>query len=484
MASVKTETIAKAIDAPKHSVEYVRDWAPRIEQWSALYRCEQPDTTFQLADGDVTVTRRTLRMGKRIPEDWATLCWTERARVDCGEEESAEAELFDAHFGERFAARFNEYLEGNVFALGTGALEWLIDDIKLNAAGSADTAAATFRLCYVPTACILPLQWSEGRVTSVAIASVDGEMIDVRIHSGDGDVRVIENQRYRNKGTDRIERVDDAELIESGIAPRLELRRTAEPVPPMFCVLRPQIANNVDAASPFGISVFANAVDQLEAVDIVFDNFVEDVYLGRRMVGIPDTMLRKDPNSGKLLPPQQTRKNLFVTIVDPTGGGIAGDKSGIWDYSPNLRADQNEQALNVALSQLSEAVGMGAERYRYRGETIATATQIISENSTLYRNRAKHLLGITEALMTMGAALLWLARYVAGQDVDTAAEIRVVTDDSVIEDDNARQARGIAKVQAGVMSIERYLIEYEGLTEDEAVAEAARLAPTVPPLFE
>lgn len=480
MASISIATIVDALDASAEAKKAAKAWSPNIARWAELYSCDRPELELNLVGGSFTRRRRTLGMGKRVPQDWAGLVWTERAGVEAGKPESLNDELMQRHFGPAFAPAFTDHLEGDVFAKGIGALEILIDGITVSAAGTVDFTGAELDVITVPAECIIPLKWRKGEVLECAFASIGQGIVDVREHrEGPGDSWLITNRRFmvRGDGTQLTE-VPAEMLIEEGIAPMMLI----EGAPPMFAVMKPAIANNIDASSPYGMSVFANAEDHLEAVDVVFDNFVQDVFLGARMVGIPDTMLRKDAN-GNLIPPQRERKDLFIALTDPSGGGVSGDKSGIWDHVPSLRAAENQQALDLALSALSTAVGFGAERYRYRGETIATATQIISENSELYRNRASHLLSIKSALTSIARAVLWCYGNLLGENVEVDADIVIRVDDSVIEDDGARQARGIAKVQAGVMSLERYLTECEGLDEAAAKAEAALIQGSAPALF-
>ena len=277
------------------------------------------------------------------------------------------------------------------------------------------------------------------------------------------------SSRFDNNNGNLGARWTDDRLIEAGIAPMVGIRNA----PRLFAIVRPQIANNLDESSPYGVSVFANAGSQLNAVDEAWDSLQTEIRLTRAMVGIPSTMLREDPNNpGHAVPPQRDRKDMFFAMQDASGES----KHGIWNYNPPIRVDALGAALDIALTSLSTAVGLGEERYRYRGETVATATQVISENSEAFRNRAKHLLPITHALTDIARAMLWLQRnFIGDTSIEADAEITVRTDDSIIEDDATVQTRGMAKVAAGTMSLMRYLMECEGMNEEAAAVEVGRI---------
>jgi len=477
MSEVDIVKVAEAIEAPPEAVEAVKTWAPNIARWSTMYACARVRLVLDLIDGTHTRRRRTLGMTKRVCEDWSGLLWTENAIVTADEEKTPEALFLEAMFGERFAPLFSTHLERD-FAMGFGAVEVLVDDMLVSADGSVLPSADTgIALSMVPAGNIVPLKWSAEGVTEAAFVSASKDYVDVRIYL-DGP-RVI-NRRF---SADALKEM----ALPEGIAPEIAF----DGAPQLFRCHAPAIANNIDAASPFGMSVFGNAEDHFDTLDLVWDNFGEDFDLGGKMVFLPETMLRRsttvdDPVTGKkaIIPPQRDKRNLFVALEDPSGGGIAGSPSSIHEHNPTLRVEENAKGLDVALSMVSTAVGMGAERYIYREGAIQTATQIVSENSELFRNRRKHLLAVSSMLADIARAALWCGSNIAGLPLNTEAEVVVRSDDSVIEDDASRQNRGMEKVQAGVMTVERYLVEYEGMAAEDAVKEAAKLAVvTAPPLF-
>lgn len=473
MATVSMKQVVEAIGAPAQA----SSWWANLAKWRRRYSSKRAEITLELADGTHQRKRRSLGMAKRVCEDWAGLIWTENVAIDAGEG-STEQAILDDVFDADFYPLFSMDLE-RTFASGTGALEVLVEGIPLNAAGSIVGVAREVEVEYVPAECIVPLSWKRGEVYEVAFVSwVAGDTVDVRCHRGDEELRVITNQRFKLKG-DKLTEVP----VPDGV---VEMITLVDAPYPLFRIFSPSLANNLSPGSPFGISVYANADDELDAVDLAFDNFFEDFDLGGKMVFVPDTMLRRskeiDPATGKgrLIPPQREKKNLFVAFQD---GGAK--EQGIHEHNPDLRVADNKLGIETGLSLLSAKVGMGEARYSFSSSGVKTATEIVSENSDLYRNRRKHLNAITAAVTAIAHAVLWCSANFIGTGVDPSVEIIVHSDDSVIEDDGVRQARGMAKVAAGVLSERTYLIDYEGMTEVDADAEVARIdgARTAPALF-
>lgn len=468
MANVTIGQVAEAIGAPGAA----EDWAEHLQLWESIYACERKELTLDLIDGTHTRDRRSLGMGKRIPEDWAGLLWTENAVVEvAGNPETA---LFDSVFDDSFAPEFADALE-RAMAAGTGAVEVLVEGLQVSMTGEVTPSTETgMAFDYVPASRIIPLKWVRGRITEIAFVSFIAEdRVTVREHRDTSDGRIIINSAWVLKGDDLV-----AEVLPEDVAPIL----TLPGFPRMFAVLKPALSNNLDATSPFGIPVYANAVDQLDALDDIFDNFCEDIHLGGKMVFLPESMLQRSlPTEnypkGRPIPPQKNKTNLFVAVEEGMGDGEK-----ITEHNPDLRVSDNTAAIDAALGFVGMACGMGQGRYRYREGGVQTATQVVSESSDLFRARRKHMLMVAAAIEDIGRAVLAVGATFMGLPVKPDAEITVRSDDSVIEDDGARIARGLLLFQSGAISQRRFLIDYMLMTEEDADAEVAN-APTAAPLF-
>ena len=68
----------------------------------------------------------------------------------------------------------------------------------------------------------------------------------------------------------------------------------------LFAYYRPAMANNLDDNSPLGVSIYANAMGTLKALDIAFDSFVREFKLGRKRIIVPAKCIRTviDPETG------------------------------------------------------------------------------------------------------------------------------------------------------------------------------------------
>ena len=442
-------TVASAVGAPKS----VADFQARIERWYNLYAATPVPIVFDTINGTIRRDRLTMKLPSRICEDWAGLMWGENSYI-------TGSPLVEEVMGDEFASRLLSHIEGTM-GLGTGGME-VIADFQLNAAGTI-TGFSNLYIDTCEATNIYPLSWDRGRIRSAAFVSFeDKKTFSVRIHSHDGERGTIENKRFRSWGNAAREMP-----LDDGVAPLITYQG-----PPMFVVWFPAVRNAYWPKGPFGVSVLDRPADTFEVLDSAFDNLHADIVLGRKMIMMPETMLKKTATG--YLPPQQDRTQLFVSMNDPMADGSQRPV----EFNPDLRVGENTQAIETALSLIGEMVGMGSDRYRYRDGSLATATQIISEQSVTWRNRAKHLRGLVNALTVMGEAVSWLGQTFLRTP---AVDVEVVLDDSIVVDEGTNLAEGRALHAAGLISTERFLGEYLHLDGDDLTAEVERLSQT--PLF-
>jgi A118 family predicted phage portal protein len=183
------------------------------------------------------------------------------------------------------------------------------------------------------------------------------------------------------------------------------------------------------------------------------------------MLFLDERLLEKDAH-GNVVVPRAKDQQLFRKSEVDTG------QSMIEDYNPDLRVTDNRMALTTALEVLGQRTGLGNGYFSIEGTSgVQTATEVVAEQSDLFRNVRKHENSIEPALRTLVLGILSLARTVKGVTLpEDPGEIRVNFDDSVIEDTDAQRKRDLADVAAGLMMPWEYRVKWYG--EDEKTAQS------------
>lgn len=385
--------------------------------------------------------RKSLGMAKCVAEDWANLLLNERVTISAGNE-SLNAIIHDVLSDNRFGCRANQLIE-LTFALGTGAFVEFTDGGEIV-------------IDYIRADMIFPLTEINGRITECAFASKrrvgEKELVYLNIHTLDGrGCYIVENLMFEQSGENGALRPI---ALPEGMQERVE---TGSPVP-LFQIIRPNIVNNIVLGSPMGVSVYANAIDQLEGVDLVYDSYCNEFRLGKKRLIVPMSFAQIEmEQDGVTLPVFDSNDTEFFAV---NLGGDGGGK--IQEINMELRSEAHETALKTALNALSLKCGMGTGRYRFEEQSVKTATEVISAKSELYQNVRKHEILLGDAIEGVCRAVASLLGLGQGFSVD------ISFDDSIIEDTAAERTRDIQEVRDGLMAKWEYRVKWRG--EDEATA--------------
>ncbi len=422
-------------------------WYSVIALWQKWYQGKVPAFhCYQQYNGKRKVrrTRKTLGMAKTVPEDWANLAMNEKVDIIVSKP-SVNKRIHEVLDENNFRVRANQLLE-LTFALGTGAFVEYLDGEKV-------------KIDYIRAGLIYPLSWDNGTILECAFGSEcvvkDEKRITLGIHRIDEMGRyVVENHLFRRRGDILTELP-----LPDGTEEEVHTGSTV----PLFQILKPNIVNNVDLECPMGISVFANAVDQLEGLDLVYDSYQNEFRLGKKRMTVPVTMARMMlEEDGSVTPVFDDNDTEFYSIPAVDGG-----ENKITEHNMELRYEAHEAAIKSGLSLLSYKCGMGDDRYSFEQGQVRTAKEVVSDKSDLFQNLKKHELLLEHALIGLVDGVASLLG--VGASFDTTVNF----DDSIIEDSDSTRQRDLQEVRDGIMQKWEFRVKWYGETEEQAKAMSA-----------
>lgn len=411
--------------------------------------------------GYVNCQRFGTGMAKKVSEDWANLLMNEKVSVTL--EGEREQEHFDAVCRDNnFAVKVNEMQEKKA-ALGTGAYVFSVSGVPVNAdSGEIEGGGASVKIDYVSAQDIVPLSWDNGIISECAFSiekTVKAKKyVYCQIHHLVNGLYDIENRLYSKQG-DQLSEVELSEVEGfENVSPTVHTGSDKR----WFVIDRLNIANNSSMDNPMGVSVFANAIDQLRGVDIAYDSYVNEFVLGKKRIMVKPSAL-KDIDGNLAFDANDV--TFYVMPED------AKDQSVIHEIDLTLRTEQHKTGIQDMLNMLSTKCGFGEGHYKFENGSIATATQIISENSTLFRTIKKHEIILEDVLVEIARIILRLGNTYLGMSLNEDVEISVDFDDSIIEDKQSEFNRDMQLLGAGILSPVEFRMKW--LNEDEATAAAA-----------
>lgn len=399
--------------------------------------------------------RYTVGMGKKVCEDWASLLLNEKVVITL--EGEAEQEFVDTVLRENnFRVKGNEMQERTA-SLGTSAIVPRVEQMEVTESGEL-VKAGKIKLSYCTAPSIYPLSWENGIILECAFCSEwrdSGKSYTyMQIHRLDeSGLYVIENRAFEGSKEIPISALPGYEAVPK------EIRTGSDK--PQFVIDRLNIANP-DEDNPMGISVFACAIDQLKGVDIAYDGYVNEFVLGKKRIVVkPEATL--DINGKPIF---DARETVYYALPEDSSSGSIMEQ-----VDMTLRTAEFNAGMQDMLNVLSSKCGFGENHYKYDNGSVSTATQIISENSTLFRNVKKHELILEEALISLCRIILRMGNKYMGMSLDEDVEISIDFDDSIIEDDESDFNRDARLLQMGIMNDWEFRMKW--MNEDEETAKAA-----------
>ena len=391
-----------------------------------------------------------------------------------------------------FWEKLQELIEQGM-ALGGAAIKvW--HDVRRDREGNELPGTGAIRLGYCMADQFVPIAWDNAQITEGVFISRRARKgwyyTRLEWHRWDGETYTITNELYK-ADMQRGANADSQDIL--GIrCPTTELQEmypglepeTVVPVEEsLFSYFRTPIANNIDDNSPLGVSIYANALETLHAIDICYDSFVTEFRLGKKKIIVPARFLRA------VVDPQTGRQVRYFDPNDETYVGVADDDgtAGIHDISVELRVEEHVAALNALLSILCLQIGFSATTFSFDAQNgLKTATEVVSENSKTYKTIKtvqNQLRPMLEHMVRniIDVAILYGMEW-QGQSVESLAaggyEVKITFDDGVTQDRQTNLNEGVMLVNSGLLSKFTFLTDRkygQGMTEKDALAELERI---------
>lgn len=411
----------------------------------------------------VPCRRLSLGMAKKLSEDIADLLLNERVQITI--QDPATSEFVMGVFDDNnFSVIGNDYQERKAYT-GTVAYVPYLDNIDVSEDGAVIPGdSGKVKINYVSAPNIYPLSWCNGYISECAFVFPkiikSKKYAHIQLHVLKDGIYVIENHVVESTaGAGKEIPAEDWGKL-NGFEAMSEKIYTGSPER-QFVIDRLNIANNSDKDNPMGVAIFANSLDILKGLDTVYDSYINEFILGKKRIFAAPELMGVDLLGNPVFDP-----NDVVFYQLPEGYLKDGGKP-IESVDMDLRADAHEKAINDNLNILSMKCGFGQNHYRFENGSIQTATQVISENSDMFRAINKHEL-ILEPVLNELIRIIARLGGVLGVNTDPNTEIVVDFDDSIIEDKQAERQSDRQDVSMGAMTLVEYRAKWYGETPEEA----------------
>ena len=424
-----------------------------IEQWYQWYTATHPFYTEKYLGVDSRSHERkklSLRPARRVCREWASLIANEMQ----AQSESADANEWVRDYCEDTVlyALFQRGIE-RAFAMGTGAMALWFD---------VRDEGTTIRVRRYDAKMVIPLTWDEDGTTECAFCTrvtIKGKQaVQLQMHIMDAESGTyhIVTKVWRDSKPVASEGLGIIEDFDTGCALRT------------FCLLSPAIDNTVQDTSPYGVSVFHDAIDTMRMLDTAWTALYDETDLLRAVLMVPDTMIDVETDEdGKKRPvPFGNREQRLFRLT----ASAIGEEGKPYAFAPQMRTSAIHEVYADACAALGDECGFGSQYFKPdKSGGLKTATEVSADNSALMRNIRNHENALGKELGRLLTALCECARVNCGASIAEGFEpVTIVWDDSIITDTQAEKTQMLSEIAAGVVPKWMYLVRFYGKSEEEA----------------
>lgn len=472
---------------PEHVKEYLRglgfvlpldDMEPWIRSWDDWMGARGDFYDYRDKDGlgrVYEVHRRSIHPAMRVCKEWGSLLLNEDVKVVCDDQKATD------WIGEFFSStNFMAQAQATVvraFGLGTGAWALWVDLDKRKV-----------RIRHYDARMVIPLTWDEDGITECAFvtrAFYRGKAVDqLQMHlrggmgffagsfspstpspePSDGLLNMESDSTYRIV-TVCFDK-DGNELSPVGVAPVFD---TGCPFP-TFGIVKPAVTNTRVDMSPYGQSVFADAVDAVQTADLTFDALINEIDVSKMRVFLSDVLFDREKTGDKAISIPFGKQDCTVFRK------VMSTEDTIQEFAPALRISSQSEAFRIALQMLGDLTGFGIGYFDFDESHgyVRTATEVSSDNSALMRNIRRHENALQEPIIAIARAVMAVSRGF-GEGIPDEGVMAVMYDDSIIQDVASEKAQDMAEVGV-TMNAWEYRQKWYGENEKTAKARARGLA--------
>lgn len=239
---------------------------------------------------------------------------------------------------------------------------------------------------------------------------------------------------------------------------------------PLFAVFKTPMANNIDIASPLGMSIFAEALEELKDLDVAYSRNAKEIYDSKRTVLADERLF-----DGKAIMVDGEIVRVKPKMPDYIRNVLSeGQENFYQEINPNLNTDTRVKGINNILSILAYKCGYSNGYFSFDSMTgIQTATGVeASQQRTI-----QFIKDVRDKLeMTMDDLIYAIDKYADLYDLSPVGVYEVeygFGDICYNYEEDKKTWWGY--VQAGKVPAWMYFVKFENMSEDEAKAMQAEI---------
>ena len=429
-----------------------------VQEWKEIYEgCPSwVQTRFSTLAGRLQKRdRKQFKGAKMVSKELSSLMYSEFPEIEASDDLQA---IFDRSKLDANLPSFSE----RVLALGGGAFRLyskFVDGVQ------------KLYIDFVTADRFIPVSWDENGI-------YEADILDYIFHNNQKYLRMWKHRRtmagytisqeFYSIGAGKNQRgslfIQKTTAGKAGVnLTDKDMKITIATDKPLFSYIKLPEANNYNFDSPIGVSIYGNAVDTLEGLDVAFDSLQQEIVLGRRRIIVPTSAIRyvTDPAN----PAQRVRYFDPSDEIYEAFDSEDSDKMKIMDATVELRITELREAVQTYLDILSIQCGFSAGYLTFDGQRgVKTATEIISDNSKTHKTKVS----LDKSFINAFEDLVESIRAVEGIYQISVGDFKITYQDNIQEDRDTKTKYWTERYNQGTVTLEEALMKIDHIDEAEA----------------
>ena len=448
------QTLNDITDHPKISTN--ANELMRIRENKRIYRNTFGDVTYTNSDGhEMKRPFHSLNVSKVVSRKLSKLVFNDGCDISV-DDKIADKFLQEVFSDNKFRKNFGEELEAG-YAIGGLALRPYVD-----------TNTGKIKISYCRADTFYPLQSNTNDISEAAIATVtqqaEGQKTVyytlLEFHEWENGTYFIRNELYRSDEQNQVGVKIPLATLEKykNLKDEVAMKGFSRP---LFVYIKLAGKNNLDLNSPLSLGVIDNAKRQLIDINEKYDEFMWEIEEAKRKILASDHFFKvRYDEKGNPIKRFDSKTSVYQRLKS--------DEPFIDEFSPSLRSTEFIDSINFILRIIELQTGFSSGTFSFDGQSVKTATEIISENSETFSTRSDNVLIVEEALKELVTTIFELAD---AYDLFSASEefgVNIDFDDGVFQSQDAKADYYSKLVTAGLSSKLSAIQKLTGATEKEA----------------
>lgn len=428
-----------------------------IDMWKRLYQghyAEWHNLNYEHNGNPVNRRQLSMNLPKVTAKYMSKLLFNEKVKINI-DDKAAEEFVLNVLKTNGFTKNMERYIEYGE-AMGGFVIKVYHDGNK------------NVKVSFATADCMYPLSNDSENVDECIIANSfhknNKYYTLLEWNEWQGDVYTVTTELYQSDDPNELGTKVSLKLLFNDIEPVVPLPPLTRPT---FVYIKPNIANNKNLTSPLGISIYANALDTLKTLDLMFDSYYQEFKLGKKKVLVPSSFVKTAVNlDGSTTQYFDSTDEAFFLYQ----GDQDADGKSVKDISVEIRSTEFIESINAMLRIYAMQVGLSAGTFTFDENGLKTATEVVSEKSETYQTKNSHSQLIEQGIKEMIVSILEVGKFIEAYsgDIVELDTITVDFDDSIAQDEDTTINRYTNAKNQGMIPLKIALQRAWNITDAEA----------------